>query len=280
MRVLVTGKGTGGSWQVRGEQLGAAIGTAVVPKATDVAGYDLAILVKRPEPALVQRLHAARVPIVWDVVDAYPQPHGNRWERHECLGWLSEAVRIIRPAAIVAATRAMAADCAGFGLPVLALPHHAWPGQGTCCVGGQIRSVGYQGAENYLGGWRQFLEAECARRGWRFVINPTSVSQVDVVVAVRQFDGYAARFWKSNVKLANAQGCGTPCVMNREAGYLETACGAERWADTEAEMVAAFDSLVTQKARVEASAALAQAAPRLRAVATTYTAWLQTLSKS
>jgi hypothetical protein len=277
VNILVTGRGTSGSWQVRGVQLGQAIGASVEPNARDVGGFDLAVLVKRPVPDLLQRLRAMAVPVVWDVVDAYPQPDGNYWGRETCMAWLREQVAQIRPVGIVAATRAMAKDCAEFGLPVLVLPHHAWPGQGTCVIRPRVQRVGYQGGEQYLGRWRALLEAECARRGWEFVVNPATVANLDIVVAVRSSDGYAPRAWKSNVKLANAQGCGTPCVVNREAGYLETSCGAERWADDVQEMKAALDGLQSQQTRVEASAALLAAAPRLENIAKDYAAWLKSL---
>lgn len=277
MAILVTGKGTSGSWQIRGVQLGYAVGAAVQANAISVGGFSLAVLVKRPTPELLRRLRAMDVPIVWDVVDSWPQPQGNVWGREECMTWLRDAVRQIRPVAIVAATRAMDADCAEFGLPVLALPHHAWEGQGSCVIGREVRKVGYQGGVQYLGRWDAFMRAECARRGWQWAVNPPSIAALDIAVAVRSVGGYAARQWKSNVKLANAQGCGVPVILNREAGYQETACGAERWADSEAEMVHALDSLESQHARVEASAALIQGAPWLRDVARIYGAWLKGL---
>lgn len=277
MKLLVTGKGTGGSWAIRGVQLGGAIRADVWPNALDIGGYELAVLVKRPVADLVTRLHRMEVPIVWDVVDSFPQPHGNLWDRDPCMAWMRDAVRLIRPTAIVAATQAMAADCAEFGVPVLALPHHAWEGQGRCEIAPAVRRVGYQGGTRYLGHWWPFMDRECRRRGWEFVVNPSSVATLDIVVALRAEDGYAPRHWKSGVKLANAQGCGTPFIGNREAGYLETASGAERWADTEAEMVVALDSLTPQAARAEASAKLSGAALRLADVALAYRTWLESL---
>lgn len=277
MKVLVTGRGTSGSWAIRGEQLGRAIGADVIPQALDVGGYDLAVLVKRPHGDLVQRLRRMDVPIVWDVVDAYPQPAGNSWNQGQCMAWLAEQVAHIRPAGIVAATRAMADDCAQFGIPVLALPHHAWEGQGTCVIQREVRVIGYQGGGQYLGRWRPFLQAQCARRGWRWMENPPSVAAMDIVIAVRDADGYAPRRWKSNVKLANAQGCGTPFIGGREAGYLETASGGELWADTDREMVEALDALTSMAARVDASARLSAAKPKLPKIAQTYADWLRGL---
>lgn len=277
MKILFTGGGKGASWKIRGAQLSRAMCAPAIPNALDVSAYDLAVVVKRAPLDLVERIHRAGIPLVWDIVDAWPQPEGNRWVRGDCLSWLRNAVKVIRPAAIVAATRAMAADCAEFGLPVLALPHHAWPGQGSCVIAPKVQTVGYQGGAKYLGWWRAFMEAECARRGWRFVVNPETVASVDIAIAVREAGGYAPRQWKSNCKLANAQGCGTPFIGNRECGYLETASGRELWADTKVEMISALDELTPQPIRAGIAVRQQLAAPRLADVAKDYAAWLGTL---
>jgi hypothetical protein len=270
MRVLVTGRGSG-SWKIRGEQLGSAIGGIVEANTARMNGFDVAILIKRPRSDTLSRLTSK--PIVWDVVDAWPQPEGNNWNRERCLKWLREQVSTIRPSGIVAATKAMAEDCAEFGIPVLWLPHHARPGQAINPIREKVVTVGYEGGEQYLGRWRPFLEVECARRGWRFVVNPASLADLDIAVAVREATGYAVRSWKSGIKLANAQGSGTPIVCNREAGYLERGDGA-LWADDEAEMRGAFDYLADPWRRTQAAGTLLAAEPKLDAVATTYKKWL------
>lgn len=276
MNVLMTGRGTSGSWAIRGVQLGTAIGAAVIAKAIDVAPYDLAVLVKRPTEELLQRLQRANVRIVWDVVDSWPQPPGNEWSHSRCLHWLQEHVlMIIRPVGIVAATRAMAADCERFGVPVLALPHHARPGQRRNPIRERVALVGYEGGEAYLGRWRKVIEQECAERGWRFVANPAELADVDIVVALRDCHGYAPKHWKSGIKAANAKGSGTPVICNREAGYLETASGAEQWADDAKELSEAFDALTTVQARRAAAQRLYEAAPGLDSVAAMYVHWLR-----
>lgn len=268
--VLITGRGTSGSWSIRGAQLGAAIGATVEPNASKVKGYQIAVVVKRPRADLLHRLETAGVPVVWDIVDSYPQPAGNEWDRDQCMAWLRSQVATIKPAGIVAATKAMAQDCAEFGVPVLALPHHARPGQMANPIRERVQTIGYEGGEQYLGHWRDLLEKESADRGARFVCNPASLSALDILVACRAASGYAARKWKSNVKLANAQGSGTPIICNREAGYLETASGAEYWADDETEMRIAFDALMSWDAR----RSLKFVAPELEDVAETYKTWL------
>lgn len=274
MNVLITGRGTSGSWQIRGEQLGRAMGATVQPRALDVAAFDAVVIVKRAEQELVDRVHRAGVPLVWDVVDAWPQPDGNAWSEAACKAWLRQQVQRIRPAAIVAATQAMATDCAAFGVPVLALPHHARPGYTVNPVR-PMQVLAYEGGMQYIGAWLTLLEAECARRGWVFVVNPSTLAGVDALVALRDQNGYAPRAWKSNVKLANAQATGTPIVCNREAGYLETTRGGVLWADTPSEVRAALDTLGNSVVRRELAAELRAWHPSLDAVATTYMRWLR-----
>jgi hypothetical protein len=277
MNILMTGRGTSGSWQIRGVQLGAAIGATVAADALDCAPYDAAILIKRPSTGLVDRLHKADVPIVYDVVDAWPQPYGNEWNKEACLHWLTQQIRAIRPAAIVAATNAMARDCEQFGLPVLWLPHHCRPAQRVNPIRGAVKVVGYQGGANYLGKWRRILEQLCERRGWRFVVDPEQLADLDIVLALRDAPGYAAWAWKSNVKLSNAQGTGTPFIGRREDGYLETSCGAEFWADDINELEDAFDALTPYEARVAISQKLLTAARTLDDTAKVYKQWLSAL---
>jgi hypothetical protein len=274
MHLLITGKGTSGSWEIRGRQLGQAIGATAVPNARDVASFDKVVLVKRPTTDLLQRIHRAGVPLIWDQVDPWPQPVGNGWDRARCMEWLADQVKAIRPAGIVAPTKAMAHDCEGFGVPVLALPHHARPGLRQNPIR-PVKVVGYEGAAHYLGRWLPVVQEECAARGWTFTMNPAELAEVDIVLALRDCDGYAPKNWKSNVKLANAQGSGTPVICNREAGYLETMCGAEQWADSAAELAQAFDALTPTAERFAVSRRLKDAVPSIESVAATYLQWLR-----
>jgi len=271
--ILVTGRGTSGSWKVRGEQLGTAIGATVLPRAVEFEPFDAVVLVKRPAPGQIEAIQRAGVPLIWDVVDAYPQPDGNRWTRPECLAWLRQQMALINPRAVVAATKAMAGDLAEFGVPVLALPHHARPG----LMRNPIRPlsvIGYEGSVSYIGGWMSRIDAECKARRLAFHINPIRLADLDVVLALRDAGGYAPRNWKSNVKLANAQGSGTPVICCREAGYAETASGGELWADDAAELTRALDLLEHSSSRRELGDALFKGRPTLEATADTYRHWL------
>jgi hypothetical protein len=134
-------------------------------------------------------------------------------------------------------------------LPGLVLPHHHRIGIGSTPIRGQVSRVGYEGAPAYLGHWRPILEAECAKRGWLFVVNPSSLADLDIVVAFRDGSGYVGRNWKSAVKLANAHASGTPFVGQQESGYLEQATGAEYWAEARGQLSMSFDWLEDQGAR-------------------------------
>lgn len=254
-----TGRGTSGSWQIRGVQLGQAVGAEVIPKAE---AKGLTVMVKRGG---LRR-------VVWDVVDAYGTA-GNSWSREQCFSWLDSMVRKIGPIGIVAATQRMAEDCRKYGVPVLWLPHHARPGLERNPIR-PLRVIGYEGGEQYITKWRPAIERECQKRGLTFVVNPTSLSDLDIVLALRDQTGYAARNWKSNVKLANAQASGTPIICSREAGYTETASGAEVWADTEEELSAGLDALTSCSARRDASEVMRSVAPMLGPIARTYKEWL------
>lgn len=283
LKVLCTGSGTSGSYQIRAVQLGAAIGATVIPKAESVAGFDLVVVVKRMPGGLLYRLRADRVPWVLDVVDGWPQPTADDWSRDECMAWLGSKIREFRPTAIVAATQAMADDCAGFGVPVLFLPHHARPELEfeRNPIRKLVRRVGYAGSERYIVKWRPVIEAQCRRRDWLFHTNPQYLGDMDIVLALRDSTGYAARNWKSCVKMSNAMGSGTPFIACREAGYIEQDIGnCVKWADNEAELSAAFDELTSVQERRRVAGWLFAATPQLDAVATKYKAWLEGLPQA
>lgn len=275
MNILFSGSGRSGSWQIRGEQLGRCVGADVVVNARDVAAYDLAVLVKRPSQELVERVHKAEIPLIYDVVDAWPQPSGNSWGKEDSMIWLENQIKKINPTAIVAATNSMKNDLVHFGVPVLHVPHHARPGLPINKINEQIKTVGYEGSETHLGAWRDIVEEECVNRGWQFVINPECISSVDIIVALRDTTGYPARYWKSNVKLANAQASGTPFVGCRESGYMECSIpGIEKWADDQKELKIAFDILTSQTERKRVSEWMLSVAPRLQPIAAYYREWL------
>lgn len=275
MNILVTGSGTSGSWEVRGEQLGRALGAVVQPRATleDLRVADVVLVVKRCSPELLTTLRLAGRPWVYDIVDAYPQPVSSAWTPAQALAWLRTLVDDLRPNAVVWPTERMRADYGGGGKVV---PHHHRPGLLRNPIRERIERVGYEGSPRYLdGGLAGDLAEQCRRRGAQFILNPAQLADVDVVVALRsaRWNGYATRHWKSGVKLANAHASGTPFIGAGECGYVEAAVGGECWAETPEEVGAALDALAPRAARLaiserfaEASFSVEQAAELMKAV--------------
>jgi hypothetical protein len=247
LKLAFTGNGTSGSWKIRGEQIGHALGATVCPKATRFDA-DLVVVVKRVPDALAAALRGKRW--VWDIVDAYPQPLAAQWSKEEAVRWLRAQIARLNPTGIIWPNQRMCDDV-GFDGPQAVIYHHHRPGIRINPVRKNVQVIGYEGAVAYLEGWRAHLDAECAKRGWKLVLNPEHLADVDIVLAMRggRWDGYVPRHWKSNVKLANAHGSGTPFIGSPEAGYLERDSGAEYWARNLGELRTAFDWLSEQRTR-------------------------------
>jgi hypothetical protein len=259
MKLLFTGRGTSGSWRIRGIQIAQALGAEAIPNAVN-AEADVAVLVKRVEDRTIRALRARGVKLVWDVVDAWPQPIGNSWTELQCLAWLEGELDRIQPDAVIAATARMAEDVRRFDIPVTWLRHHHRPGIRRNPIRQRITVVGYEGSPSYILKWREAITHACENIGATFVVNPDTLADCDVVLALRDSKGYAPRNWKSNVKIANAHASGTPFVGCREQGYLENATGAEYWADDPRELRIAFEWLADQSAREFISDRFVQAA--------------------
>lgn len=253
MKLLFTGRGTSGSWRIRGEQLGKALGATVEPKSTR-GDHDLAVVVKRASVAQVASLGRW----VLDIVDPYPQPASYHWNRDQAITWVRGYIQELKPNAVIWPTQRMREDC-DTGLPGLVLPHHHRPG----LVGNaDPKLVGYEGGERYLGKWRPALEAECSKRGLAFVVNPPDYSRLSVVVALREGGGYVCRHFKSGVKHSNAVAIGARFIGQPECGYVEQACGREEWVESPADLGAALDRA---KPLIGTPYTVAQAAVNLKA---------------
>jgi hypothetical protein len=146
----------------------------------------------------------------------------------------------------------MREDC-DTGLPGVVIPHHCRPNSATNPIRETVQIVGYEGSPSYISGWP--MAEICQARGWGFVINPPSLADIDIVVAFRTGSGYVQRHWKSNVKLANAHGSGTPFIGQRERGYVETQTGLEQWAECLEDLDDCFDRLSGQYHRQTVSKA-------------------------
>lgn len=252
MKLLFTGGGKAGSWKCRGEQLGAACGGAVSAEAglAEFRAADVIVVVKRAPDERLAALRASGKPWVLDIVDFYPQPHCSEWTREEAIQWVRLRLKYLQPNAVIWPNKKMMEDV-GFGGPQMVLYHHHRPGIRSNPIRKEVQVVGYEGSPPYIEAWRPHIEAECDKRGWRFVINPEHLAECDIVLALRggRWNGYVPANWKSNVKLANAHGSGTPFIGSPEAGYQETASGCEYWAKDAGSLRTAFDWLTEQRAR-------------------------------
>lgn len=225
MNVLIVGSGKG-SFAMRGQQLGAALGARVVhePAATDLHWADVVVLVKKFGALFASRVHRAGKPLVWDALDCWKQPAENQADASRAMALLTHQVRVIKPALVIAATEAMAEACGG-----VYLPHHSWAGLVPTPAREVVSVVAYEGNPLYLGSWRSTLERACQARGWRFVINPPDLSQADLLVALRDgpWDGWICREWKSGVKVVNAIAAGRPMLTQDTAAMRELQpCGS------------------------------------------------------
>ena len=211
-----------GSFAMRGQQLGAALGARVVnaPTPADWCWADVAVLIKRAALAHAKAARLAGVSVIWDALDFWRQPADNDKSESDARQLLASHVRDIAPILSIGATRAMADALGG-----VYLPHHTWPGLTGSPVRSVVEVVGYEGNASYLGTWRKALERACARRGWRLVINPPDLRDLDIIVALRdgQWDGWMCREWKSGVKIGNAIAAGRPLITQASAAQRELA---------------------------------------------------------
>lgn len=219
--VLIVG-GTKGSWQVRGIQIGRAIGArvATAPTAEDWAWADCCILVKRALGQYAAIAQAHGVPIIWDALDFWRQPEENGLSIADAIALAHAQITQCGVDLVIGATEAMADDLGG-----VALAHHSRPRLVTGPVREQLSVVAYEGTPKYLGSWRSAVEAACARLGATFVVNPPDLRDADVIVAFRgeQWDGALCRRWKSGVKCVNALAAGRPLITQPSAAGTEIA---------------------------------------------------------
>lgn len=273
MRVLITGKGGSGSWAIRGVQIGTAIGAHVEPMASSlqIAAASVVIGVKRIPDSLLKAIHASGTPLIWDVVDSYPQPECSEWTREQSIAWLHAELDRLKPSAVIWPNAAMADDAGWNGLQEVIYHHHR-PGIEVNPIREQIRTIAYEGSPRYLEGWERAIAEECDRLGAAWLVNPDSLAAADVVLALRgpRWNGYPQKAWKSNVKLANAHASGTPFIGMREQGYVETQCLAERWVQEPMDLRAALDSLESQPERQQVSARFLRSSLNIDHVARQY----------
>lgn len=255
MKILFTGRGGSGSWQIRGVQIGEALGARVVPNASsdDLTWANVVIAVKRIPGDLLHRIRASGKPWVYDVIDAYPQPEAGSWSADKARRWVQALMAGLEPDAVIWPSAGMQA-CAPY-LRGTVIHHHYRPSIKRNPIREKLQVIGYEGAPQYLAEWKPALEQAASKIGARFVINPANLADLDVVVALRgkEHNGWVQRMFKSNVKMANAQGSGTPMICNASRAYWDTADEKVQWVASPDQLGDALDCLRPQLLREFAS---------------------------
>lgn len=276
--ILFTGNGKSGSWKIRGLQLGSAVGGVISPQCTNLQqnNVNLVVMVKKEVPGVVQECRKNNIPWVWDVVDGWPQPSGNQWDKDTAVKWLKEAIARLQPTAMVFPTKAMAED-AEFKGRWLVLPHHAWGKYEKVKHHPTNVVVGYEGGPHYIQPWVKQITEECNRRKWTF-LNNGDMQKCHIGLALRGFSGHPARNWKSNVKLANIQGLGIPAICSNEAGYREYMSGVEFFVEDAHQLSHAFSQLEDFERRRIIGHMMHERKITLASIALRYRLWLDQLS--
>lgn len=220
VRVLFCSRSSAGAWQIRGEQIASTRANWLArnePTAQEVAHCDLLCVVKRPQPAVIELARKMGKPIVYDIVDSWAQPGAGLKCRDVAAAreLFGSAWRAIGADGYIFPTQRMQLDLGSLVRRGVTIYHHYWPQIGRNPMRDRVGTVGYEGGD-FLGHWRPMIEEACARRNLRFVINPPSLADLDVVILARGGDhgSFLPRSYKSNVKLANAYGSGTPALVH------------------------------------------------------------------
>jgi hypothetical protein len=218
-KILFVGYGQG-SWEVRGRQIGKALGARATstPTADDWRWADVAILVKRAVDQWGSVAKGKNIPVIWDVLDYWQQPEQNQQQPYAYSGAIKRIAKSNGIDRLIGATQAMADDIGG-----VYIPHHYRPGLPLTEPRGRVRVIAYEGTRKYLGAWLAEMERCAAARDMRVAVNPSTITEADVIVSFRHgvWDGPICRRWKSGVKFVNALAAGKPVIAQSCAAMDE-----------------------------------------------------------
>jgi hypothetical protein len=222
LRVCFTSRSSAGAWQIRGQQIAAMRSNWVAtsqPSDEDIEQADLICLVKKPDIHVIERARQMRKPLVFDIIDSWAQPEDGLkcHNTHEARELFLPVWRQINADGYIFPTWRMQEDLGALVKNKVTIYHHYWPQIQKNKIRSRVEVIGYEGAD-YLGEWRSRIEKACSERGIRFVANPVNYADLDIVIMAR--GGVHGNFlswrYKSNVKLANAMGSGTPALVHFE----------------------------------------------------------------
>lgn len=251
MTVSFVGYEGKGTWQIRARQIAQVIEGRIDSQLLKPAKCKVVILIKMPEKPLLARIKKFNLPIIWDIQDCWPQNdkvNMNNNDKDTMMEWLYSSLQYVNPSIVLSTSTKMKDDIESLGYKTTLIHHHCRPKIIINPIREQLTTVGIEGTPKQVGSWVPKLEKICEKLGLKFVSNLESnrdqLYHFDVLVTQREHTGYASKNWKSNVKLANAHGSGTPSIFTREQSYIDTAIGFEHWADTEEEII---ESLIKLK---------------------------------
>lgn len=220
IRVCFTSRSSAGAWQIRGQQIAAMRSnwTAInQPTDKDLEQADLICLVKKPDPRIIARARQMGKPLVFDIVDSWAQPDDGLKcnDASNARDLFAPAWRCINADGYIFPTRRMQENLGALVREKVTIYHHFWPQIQKNSVRERVGVIGYEGAD-YLGEWRLRIEKACSDRGIRFVANPVNYTDLDIAIIARggPHGNFLSRSYKSNVKLANAIGSGTPALVH------------------------------------------------------------------
>tara|TARA_B100001093_G_scaffold390878_1_gene377263 strand:+ start:3177 stop:4157 length:981 start_codon:yes stop_codon:yes gene_type:complete len=209
-----------GSWEIRGKQIAAmrANWKAInKPNEAIISESDIICVVKKPNFKLINLARKKNKPIVYDIVDSWEQPNDDALyiNDNQAKKLFSKKWNEINADAYIFPTKNMEKILGNLVNNKATIYHHYWPHIKINPIRKNIKKVGYEGV-GFLGEWEKRIEKICKKRDIEFIINPNEFTDMDIVVLTRGGDyaSYLARNFKSNVKLANAMGSGTPALIH------------------------------------------------------------------
>jgi len=258
-RVLFVGKSRkAGSWAMRGEQIASMRShwsSSFAASPADLLKCDIVCFVKHVDRSVYSLARKMKKICVYDVIDSWPQPdaYSLYQNRSQAVLFFTQKWKIYNWDAMIFANRHMHFHLGHLAPESIAIYHHYRPGIQINPIRQVVKRIGYEGNENYLGLWKTRLEQICREKKWEWVVNPRQLADLDIGIAVRegQHDGFLANAYKSNVKLANLYGSGTPCILgSAEVSYHETDCGTVPFFATEKDLRERLSDLESYDKRI------------------------------
>lgn len=253
IRVCFTGRNRAGSWEVRGKQIASTRENWYANQEVDVDqidDFDLFCFVKKPIPKLIEKIRARKKPVVFDVIDSWAQPTDNDKVTNaaEAQALFAEKwSELPRFDSYIFANKKMHSDLGGLVGHSTYIYHHHREHLPRKPVRKTVRTIGYEGNDTYLGEWRDIIERLCEERSLQFVTDTDTNSDLDIGFACRGSEHacYLSNNYKSNVKLANFYGTGTPAIVHADdRSYHETDCGDVLFFKTPEQLARQIDRLL------------------------------------